>query len=85
MKKIPLRQCIISKERLPKSELIRVVKDNTGNVCVDPTGKLNGKGAYLKKSMEVLEQARNNKALDRALEITIPESVYEELKSIINN
>ena len=85
MKKIPLRQCIVSKERLPKSELIRVVKGNTGNVCVDPTGKLNGKGAYLKKSMEVLEQAKNNKALDRALEITIPESVYEELKNIINN
>ena len=85
MKKIPLRQCVITKERVPKSELIRVVKDNTGVVTVDVTGKANGKGAYIMKNNDVLEQAIKTKALDRALEVTIPESVYEELKNIINN
>lgn len=85
MKKIPLRQCVITKERVPKSELIRIVKDNTGVVTVDVTGKTNGKGAYIMKSNEVLEKAIKTKALDRALEVTIPESVYEELKNIINN
>lgn len=85
MKKIPLRQCVVTKERLPKSELIRVVKDNTGNVSVDLTGKANGKGAYITKDIEVLNKAIKSKILDRTLEIDIPDAIYEELKNIINN
>ena len=85
MKKIPLRQCVVTKERLPKSELIRVVKDNTGNVSVDLTGKANGKGAYITKNIEVLNKAIKSKILDRTLEIDIPDAIYEELKNIINN
>ncbi len=85
MKKIPLRQCVVTRERLPKSELIRVVKDNVGNVSVDLTGKANGKGAYITRNMEVLNKAISSKILDRTLEVTIPEAIYEELKNIINN
>ncbi|MBO4245833.1 MAG: YlxR family protein [Bacilli bacterium] len=85
MKKIPLRQCVVSKERLPKNELIRVVKDNLGNVSVDITGKANGKGAYIKKDLEVLNNAIKNKTLDRVLEVKITDDIYEELKNIINN
>jgi len=85
MKKIPLRQCVVTRERLPKSELIRVVKDNTGNVMVDLTGKANGKGAYITRNIEVLNKAINSKILDRALEVTIPDNIYEELKNIIND
>ena len=85
MKKIPLRQCVVTKERLPKSELIRVVKDNMGNVSVDLTGKANGKGAYITKNIEVLNKAIKSKILDRALELDIPDAIYEELKNIINN
>ncbi len=85
MKKIPLRQCVVTRERLPKSELIRVVKDNVGNVSVDLNGKANGKGAYITRNMEVLTKAISSKILDRTLEVTIPEAIYEELKNIINN
>ena len=85
MKKIPLRQCVVTKERLPKSELIRVVKDNMGNVSVDLTGKANGKGAYITKNIEVLNKAIKSKILDRTLELDIPDAIYEELKNIINN
>ena len=85
MKKIPLRQCVVTRERLPKSELIRVVKDNTGNVMVDLTGKANGKGAYITRNIEVLNKAINSKIIDRALEVTIPDNIYEELKNIIND
>ena len=85
MKKIPLRQCVVTRERLPKSELIRVVKDNTGNVMVDLTGKANGKGAYITRNIEVLNKAINSKILDRALEVTVPDNIYEELKNIIND
>lgn len=78
-KKIPLRKCIITNERFPKQELIRVVKNKEGEVRVDLTGKLNGRGAYLKKDKEVIKKAIKTKKLDRHLEIVIPESIYEEL------
>ena len=84
VKKIPLRTCVITKEKYPKGELIRVVKDNTDNVFIDTTGKANGRGAYLKKDINVIKKARLSKQLDRHLEITIPSSVYDELETLIN-
>lgn len=84
-KKIPLRTCVVSKEKLPKQELIRVVKNNENEVFVDLNGKSNGRGAYIKKDIEVLEKAIKSKALERHLEVEIPSSVYEELKIIIEN
>lgn len=82
-RKIPLRTCVISKEKLPKQELIRVVRNNEMQVFVDLTGKSNGRGAYIKKDINVLEKAIKSKALERHLEIEIPNDIYEELKSII--
>ena len=79
MKKVPERTCVISKEKLPKKELIRVVRDKEGNVSVDITGKANGRGAYLKKDKEGIEKARNTKALEKILEVSIPDSIYDEL------
>ena len=83
MKKIPERTCVITKEKTSKNNLIRIVKDKEGHVFIDLTGKSNGRGAYLKKDFEVIEKARKTKALDRVLETTIPESIYEELNNII--
>ena len=79
MKKIPQRTCIVSHEKLPKKELIRVVRTPEGTVVIDETGKKNGRGAYLKKSKEIIEQAKKTKILNRHLEVEIPEEVYEEL------
>lgn len=84
MKKIPLRTCVITKEKLEKKELIRVVRTPEKEVVVDITGKQNGKGAYLKKDLEVVEKAKKNKALERVLDVVIPSDIYEELKSLIN-
>ena len=85
MKKIPLRRCVVTKEQLPKSELLRIVKDKEGNISVDLTGKLNGRGAYIKKNIEVLNTAKNKNILSRALEVSIPEEVYNEIENIIKN
>jgi len=57
-KKIPLRTCVVTKENLPKKDLLRIVRTPEGEVKADETGKLNGRGAYIKKDLEVLEQAR---------------------------
>ena len=62
MKKVPLRMCVVTRNREDKRNLLRIVKDQENNVFVDVTGKQNGKGAYITKSKEVLEMAKKNKA-----------------------
>ncbi len=84
MKKIPMRKCLATGESLPKKELLRIVRTPEGEVKVDTTGKLNGKGAYIKKSLEALEILKKKNMLNKALETEIPDSVYEEIKEVIN-
>lgn len=85
MKKIPLRRCVVTKEQLPKQELLRIVKDKEGNISIDKTGKLNGRGAYIKKDIDVLNTAKSKNTLSRALEVTIPEEIYQEIENIIKS
>ena len=80
VKKIPLRTCVVTKEKLPKKELLRIVRTPSGEVVVDESGKLNGRGAYIKKDVQVLEQAKKKKILERHLECTIEESVYDDIR-----
>ena len=82
-RKVPLRTCVVTKEKLEKKDLLRIVKNNEGEVFVDETGKANGRGAYIKKDIETLEKAIKSKALDRHLETTISDEVYEEIRKII--
>ena len=79
-KKIPQRQCMGCRERKEKREMIRVVRSPEGNVSLDFGGKLNGRGAYLCPNPECLKRAIRSKALDRSLEVTIPEEVYARLE-----
>ncbi|HIS17398.1 MAG TPA: YlxR family protein [Candidatus Coprovivens excrementavium] len=83
MRKMPERTCVITKEKTLKKDLLRVVRNKEGNVSVDLTGKANGRGAYLKKDLDVINKARQTKALDRILEVEIPESIYDEMITII--
>ena len=70
-KKIPMRTCVVTNEKYPKKELIRVVRTPEGNIIVDETGKANGRGAYLKKDKEVIKKAQEKKILERHLETKI--------------
>ena len=83
VKKVPLRSCVITKEQLPKQELLRIVRTPYGEVQVDETGKLNGRGAYIKKDIEVLEKAKKTGLLAKRLVCTISDEVYEEIRKII--
>ena len=78
-KKIPQRQCMGCRERKNKKDMIRVVRQTDGNVSLDFSGKLNGRGAYICPDPECLKKARKAKSLDRSLEVTIPEEVYDRL------
>ncbi len=84
VRKIPMRKCVVTQERFPKKELIRIVRTPENEVVVDLTGKKNGHGAYIQKSEETLQKARKSKALARALECDIPEEVYQELERLIH-
>jgi hypothetical protein len=83
-KKIPLRKCIITNERFPKEDLIRIVKDKTDKVSIDLSGKLNGRGAYLKRDIKVINKAIKTKKLNRHLGVTVPDEIYEELLGLFH-
>ena len=83
MKKIPLRTCVVTHEKLEKKDLIRVVRTPNGEVLIDESGKLNGRGAYLKKDIDVINKAEKNKILNKHLEIEVNKEIFDELKRLI--
>ena len=85
VRKIPLRKCIGCGESKPKKELIRVVKNKDLEIKIDPTGKINGRGAYICPNISCLEKAQKSKRLSNALEIEIPNSIYEEMIKLMES
>lgn len=83
-RKIPIRKCLGCQEMKPKKELIRIVKAaENGEIKVDLTGKVSGRGAYICKSKECFEKACKAKRIEKALEESISSEVYELLKEEI--
>lgn len=83
MNKIPMRRCIVTGESLPKKDLLRIVKTPEGELKVDPTGKLNGKGAYIKKDVSVIDKLKKNNIIERTFGMKVSESIYEDIKSVL--
>ena len=83
-KKKPARQCIGCRESKEKKELIRVVKTPEGELRVDRTGRLNGRGAYLCDCEECFKKARKSNALSRSFKMAVPEEIYDELERQLN-
>ena len=79
-KKIPQRQCMGCRERKEKRQLIRVVRKTDGSVCVDFSGKVSGRGAYICPDKACLNKALKSKSLERCLEVASPEEVYGRLE-----
>ncbi|MFD2925562.1 RNase P modulator RnpM [Halobacillus naozhouensis] len=82
-RKIPLRKCVVTQEMKPKKQLIRVVRNKDGEVFVDQTGKKNGRGAYISKSLDVIDQAEKQQVLNRHLNAKVNGEIYEELRAIV--
>ena len=80
VRKVPMRQCTGCQEMKNKKEMIRVLKTSEGEIPLDATGKKNGRGAYLCRSMDCLEKAIRSRGLERSLKVKIPDEVYETLK-----
>ena len=83
VKKIPMRTCVVTKTVHPNNELVRIVAHKEGLVFVDLKGKANGRGAYIKLSLENIELAKKHKALDKKLEVSMPASIYEDLAALL--
>ena len=83
IKKIPMRTCVVTKEKYPKKELLRIVRTPEGEIKADVTGKLNGHGAYIKKDLDTLEKAIKNKTLEHYLECEITNDIYDEIRKMI--
>lgn len=79
-KKIPTRRCTGCGEHFPKSALVRILRTPSGEITLDLTGKLSGRGAYICKSISCLRKARKASRLERSLECSVPEEIYEKLE-----
>jgi predicted RNA-binding protein YlxR (DUF448 family) len=78
-RKVPLRKCVVTGERLDKRDLLRVVKTKDNEFFVDPTGKMNGRGAYVKKDKQVILKAQKNNSLNKVFDTQVPLTIYEAL------
>ena len=83
-KKIPQRQCMGCRERKPKRDMIRVVRGTDGVVSLDFGGKKNGRGAYICRNVDCFKKIRKSRALERMLEVAIPEETYEAIASLLD-
>jgi uncharacterized protein len=82
-KKVPMRKCVATGEMKPKKELVRIVRSKEGEVSIDLTGKKSGRGAYLSKDKEAVLLAKKKNTLSNQLQVSISESLYEELLELI--
>lgn len=78
-----MRLCLATNQPFPKKEMFRIVRTPEGEVKIDLVGKMNGRGAYISKSLEAIEIAKSKKILDKKLEIEVPSEIYDELLSLI--
>lgn len=84
-KKIPMRKCVVSNQVLPKKELIRIVRNKEGQIFVDHSNKASGKGAYIQPKIALVELAKKNKALEKALQTKISDEIYQTIICEIEN
>jgi hypothetical protein len=84
-RKIPMRKCVVTNERMEKRNLLRVVRTPEGQVIYDPSGKANGRGVYLSKDKTVVEKAKKHQILSRHLNVDVPETVFDQLLQVIDD
>ena len=83
MKKMPQRTCMGCNNKKDKKDFIRIVKNKYGEVSIDKTGKMPGRGAYLCDNIECLERAIKTKRIEKTFEIKIEDEIYEKLRGVM--
>lgn len=85
VKKVPMRKCVITGNQMPKKDLFRIVREPSGVVSIDESGKVKGHGVYLSKDQTVIMQAKKRHTLDRYLEIKVEDAIYDDLLARLKN
>ncbi|MCC5894887.1 MAG: YlxR family protein [Alkalibacterium sp.] len=83
-RKVPMRKCIASNEMKPKKEMVRIVRSKEGVVSIDPTGKKNGRGAYISLDSELVKKAKEKQLISQALNAKVDDVFYDELIEYID-
>lgn len=84
-RKIPMRKDIVTGEMFPKKELVRVVRSKEGDVTLDPTGKANGRGAYVSLNVKNAEMAKEKRIFDKAFGVKVVDEFYDELIAYVDH
>ena len=84
-RKIPLRKCVASGEMKAKKEMVRIVRSKEGDVAIDPSGKMPGRGAYISIEPAVVQKAWDKQLLNRSLNAKINDEFYEELLAYVTH
>lgn len=84
-RKTPMRKCVVTNERMPKKALIRVVRSPNGTVEIDPTGKANGRGAYVSRDKNAIKKAKKTGVLNRHLSCDVPDDIYERMLGLVSD
>ncbi|MGF3066138.1 RNase P modulator RnpM [Facklamia sp. P12945] len=84
-RKVPMRKCVVTGESHPKKDLIRIVRTPEGTIEIDPTGKKNGRGAYISLDPELAIQAEKKKVFNRTFEMEIDKEFYQELYRFLDH
>ena len=84
-RKIPLRKSVVSGEVIDKRDLLRIVKTKEGEIFIDPTGKQNGRGAYIKLDNKEAAEAKKKKVFNRSFSMDVPETFYDELIAFVDH
>ena len=79
-KKIPMRTCIACREEKPKREMLRIVKNAEGDIRLDFSGKLAGRGAYICGNAACVAKLRKGRLLNRNFSCEVPDEVYSRIE-----
>ena len=85
VRKKPERMCVGCQEMKLKKEMIRVVRTKDGDITIDPSGKLAGRGAYLCPNLECFKTAFKSKRLEKSLKTAVPKEIYERLEQQLHS
>lgn len=80
-----MRKCIVSQQMYPKKELVRIVKNKENDIFIDPTGRQNGRGAYIALEPELALKAKQKRTFDKAFEMKVSDEFYDELYRYVDH
>ncbi|MFD1394040.1 RNase P modulator RnpM [Lacticaseibacillus jixianensis] len=84
-RKIPMRRDLLSGEMFPKKTLVRIVRQADQTVAIDPTGKAQGRGAYVALDPAAVKQAQGKHVIEKAFDVKVDPSFYDELFAYVDH